>query len=92
MGLGSTQALTDMSTSNLPQGKQRPADLTAIGHLSTKCTNLDVTQPYGPPRLVYRDSFTLPYSAYNAAWELLPVPQGTQVDPLLQYLRDHQPT
>jgi hypothetical protein len=41
MALGSTQPLIEMSTRNLPGGKGRSAH---------KADNLDVSQPYGPPR------------------------------------------
>jgi hypothetical protein len=33
MALGVTQPLTEISTRNLPEGKERSADLTAIGEL-----------------------------------------------------------
>jgi hypothetical protein len=46
MTLGSTQALTEMSTGNLPEGKERSGrkadNLTVICELSRKCGSLDV--------------------------------------------------
>jgi hypothetical protein len=53
MALGSTQALTEMSTRNLYGCKRRPArkadKLTAICEpiVETKCGNLEVSQLYG---------------------------------------------
>jgi hypothetical protein len=59
MALGSTQPLTEMSTRNLPGGEgkgrqARKADNLPpyVSRFSRKCGNLDVSQPYGPPRSV----------------------------------------
>jgi hypothetical protein len=65
MALGSTQAVTEMSTRNLPGGKGRPErrddNLIAICEpiIETKCGILDVSQLYGPSRLV--TGMALPY-------------------------------
>jgi hypothetical protein len=58
MALGSTQPVTEMSTRKLPGGKGRPArnpnNLTVICEpiVYRKCGTLDVSQPYGSPRLL----------------------------------------
>jgi hypothetical protein len=58
MALGSTQPQTEMSTRNLPGGKELPAqkadNLTAISEpiVYRKCGSLNVSQPCGPQRHV----------------------------------------
>jgi hypothetical protein len=53
MALGLTQPLTEMSTRNLPGGKEQLAhktdNLTAICELSRKYVSLNTSQPYGSP-------------------------------------------
>jgi hypothetical protein len=51
---GQLSLVTEMSTRNLPGGKELPAhkaDLTP-SVLSRKCGSLNVSQPYGPPHPV----------------------------------------
>jgi hypothetical protein len=60
-----------MSTRNLPGGKGRRVNLTTspppVSPLSRKCGNLDVPQPYGPPRPVIGTAllFTLSQQKYR---------------------------
>jgi hypothetical protein len=56
MVLGSTQPVRETSTRKIPGDKGRRArkadNLTAVSRLARNCGNLNVSQPYGPPRPV----------------------------------------
>jgi hypothetical protein len=57
--MGFTQPLTEMSTDNLPGGKLvRRLTLTtlppSVSRLSRLCKNLDILQPYRPPKSLTR--------------------------------------
>jgi hypothetical protein len=54
MSLGSTQSLMEMSTRNLPGGKNRVAREAdnlqpSVSRLSAKCEAVKFSHPYGPP-------------------------------------------
>jgi hypothetical protein len=77
MALGSTQALTETSTRNLPWEVKRGRRVRqtwppSVSGLSRNCGIVDVSQPFGPPRPFKKDGFTfLNNNIFPQAVELL---------------------
>jgi hypothetical protein len=75
MALWSTQPLTEMSTRNLREGKNRPAhradNLAAIYEPNVwKCGGLNLSNPKGLYGL-YRDNFTFTFTIKISAYEYI---------------------
>jgi hypothetical protein len=70
MVLGSTQPVTEMSTRNLPGGKERTAQ-PSVSRLPRKYRILDLSEPYGLPRPVA--GIVLPSCLFYWTWKLISV-------------------